>query len=123
MIILIEVLIIFLIISMFIIWSLWVKYSTQYHVRRYNKENDKGYQGEQNRLKFIEEGKRKVEGREPELSSTVSNIPGTTKFERSDNLQVSNSSTDGEAESSDGKTSNSNRKISRKFRNPFRRRK
>ena len=122
MIIEIELLIIILLILEFIIWFAWYKISTKLIVRRYKKENDKGYIGEENRKKLIRESEEGTDGRESDTPTTTSDIPGTRESEERGNLQIPTSIDDGQTSSNDGETSDSNRKVSRKFRNPFKRR-
>ncbi len=122
MLISIEFLIFLLLISEFGLWFLWFRISRWTHVRRYKKENDKGYLGEENRKRLIEEGKRKTKGRESVSDSTVPDLQRPTSFERSSSLQIPTTNDDGKTNPGDGETSGSNRKVGRKFRNPFFRR-
>jgi|TARA_Y100000034_G_scaffold20981_1_gene24088 hypothetical protein len=103
----IESLVFYIMIGMVTFWYFIVKLTNKRYVRRYKEENDKGYQGEENRKRLIERGK-------PDPTEPISINSGSTEPSKQSELQATGVDTD-------GKTSNSNRKISRKFRNPFRR--
>lgn len=111
----IEVLVIVVIVLLLFLWFSWFKTSKWINERRYKKENDRGYQGEENRQRLIAEGKS-------DPTKSIINDAGPTESSGQSILPTTEINDIGEASDGIGKTSNSNGKLSKKFRNPFKRR-
>ena len=118
----IELLIILIMFAISIAWFIYFAISNRISVRRYKKENDKGWLGEENRKRLIEEFNRG----ESESSESVSIDDGSGRASEQIDLQTTEIDDGGKEDSSIGKTSSSNGKSSKEFksfRNPFRKRK
>jgi len=109
MIIDIEVIIFGIILTIVITWFIWYKLSKWWNARRYNPENDKGRKAEERRR---EDKRIGTTGREPAAADI--GIKGLRESEKRTVLQAAKTI-------ADGKTSDSNGKVSRKFPNFFRR--
>ena len=104
----IELLLIITLIFMFFAYKIWFKLTNKINIRRYKPENDKSRKGEEQRIAELKAGERRIE-KEP------GNVPGPSEPKRPINLPPTTSDIIGKTSYSDGK-------VSRKFRNPFRRR-
>jgi len=111
----IEVLILVIIAIMLFLWFVWFKISKWISERRYKQKDDRGYQGEENRQRLIAEGKS-------DPTKSIINDAGSTQLKGQSILPTTETNDLGEADNSPGKTSNSNGRTSKRFRNPFRRR-
>ena len=111
----IEVLVIVVIALLLFIWFAWFKTSKWIAERRYKQEDDRGYQGEENRKRLIAEGKS-------DPAKSISDDAGLTEPPEQSILPTTKVNVGGEKSDSIGKTSKSNGRPSKKFRNPFRRR-
>jgi len=114
MVVYIEVLVVVIIVLMLFLWFTWFKISKWISERRYKQKDDRGYQGEENRQRLIAEGKS-------DPTKSIINDAGLTEPQRRSILPTTENNDLGEADNSNGKTSNSNGGLSKRFRNPFRR--
>ncbi len=118
----IELLIILIMFAISIVWFIYFAISNRVSVRRYKQENDKGWLGEENRKRLIEESR----GRESESSESVSIDNGQRGASEQINLSATEIDNRGKEDSSIGKTSCCNGESSgriKSFRNPFKKRK
>lgn len=119
----IEFLVFIVVLSLFIVWFLWMKLSKKYHNWRYNIKNDRGKIGEDHRQELLKAGR-------PDPSTKVARtVAGSTEtggfstgqrdFERRELLSPTTFNVGGEEGNSIGRTGNSSTKP---IRNPFRKR-
>lgn len=118
----IELLIPAIMFIIFITWLVYIWVTKKIHERRYKPENDKGYQGEENRKRLIAERGadpiRKITNSITGSREGINNDEGQGEPEGRDNIQAADVDVNGEAGSGSGKSV----KPRRKFRNPFKRR-
>jgi len=115
----IELLIILILILLLSIWAVWFKLITWWSRFRYKPDNDKSKYGEDKRRKSRA---RETETREPSIEDTTLDIPRLSEPTERTLLPTAASDNSIEHERVNGKTSNSNGKPRKVFRNPFRRR-
>lgn len=114
MVIYIEGLVIFIIILMLFSFGVWFFLTRYISRRRYKTEDDRGYQGEENRKRLIAEGKS-------DPAKSIIDDARSTEPPRPSILSTTKINDIGEADTSTRKTSEGNGGPSKRFRNPFRR--
>ena len=101
---------------MIFVWWTWFRVSSKINIKNYNPENDKGRQAEEKRRRAG--GFKEAIGREfantRDSPTTSFSDEGFRESEEPRVLQTTETIVD-------GKTSNSDGKVSKQFRNPFRR--
>jgi len=120
----IELLVITIIITLLVIWFLWLKLSTKYHNWRYNEKNDRGKIGEEHRQELLKAGRSDPSaGITRTIGRSTKAIDYPTrqgKLERRELLQTTSPFIRGEEGNSSRESSES---VTKPIRNPFRKRK
>lgn len=113
MIIYIELLVVGVLLALLFIWGAYIILSKKFYKWRYKPENDRGKKGEEFRQELIQQGRADREGTSTRTGSP--NLEGERFTDERTNLSPTNSL-------SVGKTSKSNGKTRRRYRNVFTRR-
>lgn len=111
----VELLLILIVGLLFLFWAIWFRISNKILLKKYKPDNDKSRKGEEIRRAKLDRGKSRDE-------KPVINLDGFAEFDPRELLQATAINELGEDIKPNGKTSNSNGKVSSKFRNPFRKR-
>lgn len=122
----IELLIIGIIFTMLIAWAVWKRITDWINKGKYNPDNDKSRNGEDQRRAIIAEiagEKPEIAARKSSLEKSDNDVPRPAESEGRRILQTADSDNPAEPERELGKTGNSDGKPRKVFRSPFGRRK